>query len=334
MTFLPQEIAEYFQKHGPFIRVTIIQAQGSTPREAGAAMNVSASTISGTIGGGALEFDAIDHARSLLDKDSAARWLRDAKAYPLGPSLGQCCGGHMRLLFEYIGEEEAELISRHDSSDCGYWARPVRTGLAPQYLVDGSASRLLPGPDYEKFKSAVREEKSGCALIKVDDEGSWFLESTHENKLSIYLYGAGHVAREVVRVFEGLPAQIVWIDTDETRFPTEMPPNVNRIIAVSPHEAANYAPSEAFHVVMSYSHPIDLDICHAVLKRGDFRFLGLIGSKTKKARFHKRLRELGVEEETLSRLTCPIGAGGPTGKAPAVIAISVAAEILRLAETA
>jgi xanthine dehydrogenase accessory factor len=119
-----------------------------------------------------------------------------------------------------------------------------------------------------------------------------------------------------------------------SRFPAPIPPHAKRLVAAAPHSAVSYAPDDAFHAVMTYSHAMDLDICHAVLKRGAFRYLGLIGSQTKRERFVRRLRELGIEGSALSRLTCPIGAGGPSSKEPFVIAIAIAAEILRLRETA
>src|SRR5712691_6344321 len=99
-----REIAE----HGAVVRVTVIRADGSTPREAGAAMLVGDGHITDTIGGGALELEAIAHARGLLARraDVAAPWKRDVRDFALGPSLGQCCGGHTRLLFEvFTGRE-------------------------------------------------------------------------------------------------------------------------------------------------------------------------------------------------------------------------------------
>jgi len=313
--------------------VTVIDAKGSTPRETGAAMIVSMHEAVGTIGGGALEHDAIAHARSLLNADSEVAWLRDTKTYPLGPRLGQCCGGQERLLFERYGAKEIDFVSTEIDMDAGYFARLTKTGTAPVQITGITDLGAAPRIAREQFHRAIGAAEDKYILASDGKaENEWFLEPIKKKLLPIYLYGAGHVGREVVRVFAGLAVEIVWIDTDASRFPDHIPTHAMRMVVASPSEAVAYAPDDAFHVVMSYSHPLDLEICHAVLKRGQFRYLGLIGSMTKRARFLKKLRELGVSEAALSRLICPLGAGGPTSKEPGVIAIALAAEILRLAE--
>jgi len=98
-------IERQLTEHDAIVRVTVIRADGSTPRETGAAMLVGVDHIANTIGGGALELAAIDHARTFLARLSppnpiSARWQRDVLDLALGPSLGQCCGGHAKLLFE------------------------------------------------------------------------------------------------------------------------------------------------------------------------------------------------------------------------------------------
>lgn len=293
---------------------------------------VSAREMAGTIGGGALEFDAIAHARRFFEKDEVQIWLRDVKDYPLGPQLGQCCGGHVRLLFERFGAEEITHIATM-IDHARYVARPITSGTALNGITGSEGAKAAPDIVHMQFQRFEKENGAGakCALLG-SAEGEWLLESVSEKPIVIYLYGAGHVGREVVRVFEGL-SEITWIDTDEDRFPDPLPGHVQRLIVAAPHEAVAYAPDNAFHIVMSYSHPLDLEICHAVLKRERFRYLGLIGSMTKRGRFLKRLKKLGIKDADLSRLTCPIGADGPKSKEPAVIAISLAVEILRLAET-
>ena len=85
---------------------------------------------------------------------------------------------------------------------------------------------------------------------------------------------------------------------------------------------------------MTHSHRLDRDLVEAILRRGDFAYCGLIGSRTKRRRFESRLEAKGLSEELLSRLTCPIGIPGITGKRPAEIAVAVAAQLLQLHEQA
>src|SRR4051794_30947429 len=93
--------------HAVLVRIATVR--GSTPRESGAAMVVSADSIAGTIGGGHLEFHAIDVARAMLEQGSASRTMD----LELGPLMGQCCGGSLSLSFEPVDAPLAEqLISR------------------------------------------------------------------------------------------------------------------------------------------------------------------------------------------------------------------------------
>ena len=82
--------------------------------------------------------------------------------------------------------------------------------------------------------------------------------------------------------------------------------------------------------MLTHSHKLDLDICDRVLRRGDFAFLGLIGSATKKARFLSALKGRGHGPAALERLVCPIGLPQVPGKQPMAIAVAAAAQLLAL----
>jgi xanthine dehydrogenase accessory factor len=91
-------------------------------------------------------------------------------------------------------------------------------------------------------------------------------------------------------------------------------------------------PAGAFYLVMTHSHPLDYEICEQVLARDDFSYCGLIGSRSKRRRFEKRMRRQGMPDARLARLTCPIGVRGIDGKRPGEIAIAVTAELLQVRE--
>jgi xanthine dehydrogenase accessory factor len=151
-------------------------------------------------------------------------------------------------------------------------------------------------------------------------------------RFHLQLYGAGHVGRAIVRLLAGIDCRVEWIDERESEFPSEAapePPHIQRL-CVEPVEAelAN-APPGAYYLILTHSHDLDLRITDAVLRRGDFGFCGLIGSKTKRARFEHRMRDRGITPEVLARLTCPIGVPGITGKEPEVVAIAAIAQLLQ-----
>jgi xanthine dehydrogenase accessory factor len=254
-------------------------------------MRVFERTEQGTIGGGHLELDAIAQARRMLRQASCEPPIQSVqservaaahssgetqiKRYPLGPSLGQCCGGvvHLRLT-------------------------------------------LLPAGDDLTILALEQAEQAGHAPLA--------------------LFGGGHVGTALVRVLADLPFAVTWVDSRDEVFPTAVPANVRCEHSNPVQAAVNHLPSNSAILIMSFSHAEDLDIVAACLQRvrerGDLPFIGLIGSKTKWASFKHRLVERGFAAAELSRITCPIGVAGIAGKEPAVIAVSVAAQLLQTAQ--
>jgi xanthine dehydrogenase accessory factor len=143
----------------------------------------------------------------------------------------------------------------------------------------------------------------------------------------VWVWGAGHVGQAIVAVLAPLPGvAVTWVDTDAARFPETIPDGVTRLAAADPAAAAAHAPPAAEHYVLTYSHALDLALCHALLTRG-FARCGLIGSATKWVRFRRRLAELGHAETEIARIRCPIG-DPALGKHPQAIAVGVATELL------
>lgn len=243
----------------PAALVTVAQARGSTPREAGAAMLVTADGIAGTIGGGRLEWEGIARARALLAGGQASASLE----LPLGPAVGQCCGGHVRLDLRRAGTAELTQLEADEAAD---------------------AARLP----------------------------------------HVLLFGAGHVGRALATALAPLPLRLCWIDQRPQEFPPEPPVGVETAVTPRLVEMVQASPPGAAYFVLTHSHALDFAVTCAVLERGDFAYLGLIGSGTKRAQFERGYRELGLSSE---RLVCPIG-GAVRDKRPAVIAALAAAELL------
>lgn len=322
------------------IMVMVAVVEGSAPREAGAWMLVNDETTRGTIGGGQLEFEAIAHARRLLGEaaDDGTAWQRNVRAWPLGPSLGQCCGGAVRVLFErYGGHERRQLADILGGAEAdGVVVHPFEPGRPVRVLRSRQEARemalplakvagdMLSGAQARRVQVVAGPSgNDGCIIVPIGRKAT-----------PLFVYGAGHVGRAIVKAVAELDFDVHWVDTHEERFPEVFPGPAVRVVARDPAVIARAAPSQAFHLVLTYSHAIDLAICHALLTAPAFGFLGLIGSETKRTRFIKRLREGGVSEDALARLTCPIGIGRLRGKAPATIAISVAAQLIEKLEEA
>lgn len=285
--------------HGPIARVVIAAVAGSSPREVGAAMLIWPQGQSGTIGGGALEFQAAARARDMLTTGAKHALTREA----LGPSLGQCCGGTVTLL--------TEVFDLMDLPTQQVFARPVEGSPMPL-----AVSRLL-----------ANARGQGKPPLPGLVQG-WMVESIAKPTRPLWVWGAGHVGRALVHTLAPLPdLAITWVDVDATRFPAAIPDGVTMLPATDPALLLQHAPQNAEHLILTYSHTLDLALCHAALAHG-FARCGLIGSKTKWARFRSRLASLGHAPETIARITCPIGDTG-LGKHPQAIAIGVAAQVLQ-----
>ncbi len=311
---------------GGLVSVIVAAADGSAPREPGAWMLVDGTGQTGTVGGGRLEWEATRTARDMLAAP-AGPWLRDLRDYPLGPDLEQCCGGFVRLFYERIGPEELAQIPGPVPAG-GLVLHPVASGPPVEIAGGRQAAKALP---FAAAKPAV-EILSGRApratVLTPPEAERWLLRPVDPPGRPLYLYGAGHVGRAIVRALDGLPFAVTWIDTDEARFPPDVPGGVRRLATRDPAGIAAAAPDGAFHLVLTYSHAMDYDICRALLAGNRFGFAGLIGSGTKRARFFKRFRDEGLGEAALARLACPIGLPGIPGKEPATIAVTVAAQLL------
>ena len=270
MTALAPILRELLARGEAAIVVAVARVKGSAPRGVGTRMLVTANGIHGTVGGGRLEWEAIDRARDLLHRGVAAATMD----VPLGPEIGQCCGGFVSL-----------DLRRADAVVCA--------------------------------ELAAREREE-CGRLPL-----------------VLLFGAGHVGKALAYALAPLPLRVRWIDGRAGEFPS--PPIAGPEVVVTERALAEVeaAPAKAAYLVLTHSHALDSMICAAVLQRGDFAWLGLIGSRTKRKRFERGFRELGISEQRIARLVCPIGGTRLKDKRPAVIAALVAAELLHaLAEPA
>ena len=150
----------------------------------------------------------------------------------------------------------------------------------------------------------------------------------------LQLHGAGHVGRAIATLLATLAVAVDWFDERDEEFPvttalgSPWPARIRRISADTIEAEVRHAPPGAFFLVLTHEHALDLRIVEAILGRGDFAFCGLIGSKTKRAKFVRRLEERGLAPAAIARLTCPIGLDGIAGKEPEVIAAAVVAQLL------
>lgn len=254
-------LAAFLGKNPLVIRVVLTQVRGSSPRDEGTEMFVSGDGLWGTIGGGQLEYMAIDVARDMLRGGDAQRDMD----VPLGPEIGQCCGGRVEIQL-------------------------TRMSIA------------------DKRAAETRAQQRQAAMPHA------------------YVFGAGHVGRALANILQHLPVHCVLIDTR----PAEIALNsaqVDARVSALPEADISNAPAGSAFVVLTHDHALDFLLASAALARGDAAYVGMIGSKTKRAKFRNWTHE-NCGGQTIEQLKCPIGVSGSRDKRPSVIAAFVAAEVM------
>lgn len=289
----------------PVAMVSVLATEGSAPRGAGTRMLVTQAATQGTIGGGRLEWMATAQAREILDLPPGAWRVQD---YPLGPLLGQCCGGRVRLLVEHV-----------DPAGLGWLAAAERGGVLVTRLGDRGLERAVVA-DASSVALPARGERPG--------PGAVLTEPLTDHARPLWLFGAGHVGQAIAAHAARLPLRLAWFDT---RAAFAAHAGVTVVDADTIADCVAEAPAEAAIVILTHDHGLDYRLTLAALRRPAVAFVGLIGSATKRARFMGRLARDGIDADALARLTCPIGVPGIIGKEPDVIAIAVLAQLLQLA---
>ena len=319
------ELSDVAASGEPAVLVTVAGIRGSAPREVGAKMIVTATQTIGTIGGGQLEYQSTRIAAGLLESRELI-----VRPFPLGSSMGQCCGGVVDILFEPIGDGYPawlrDLTALHGQQVPAIVATHLSSPVPAKAVITADEVYGNDAPD-QAIVERGRELLESRAKPLRDDH--FFFEPIVIADLNIAVFGAGHVGAAVVNALATIDCNIRWIDSRRKMF-RAVPGNVRAVVASEPALEVAAMPPGSYFLVMTHSHALDYEICGRILNRRDARYCGLIGSRSKRRRFEKRYRQQGLEENLIERLVCPIGMTGISGKKPAEIAVAVAAEILEL----
>ena len=318
------------------IAVAVASTKGSVPREAGTRMLVTSQGTFGTIGGGHLEWKAIEIANQMLSSGGAP----SMKRFPLGASLGQCCGGLVNLLFEPVMPNadwvDAALAFYRRAENYIVVTSTRGNIVGGKLLVTanefvGSLGDEMRDRDAKSISRKRLVANQASTILSVSGE-ELFFEYLPAANFNVVLFGAGHVGRAVVKILADLPCNVSWIDSREQPFPVQIPHGVETRINDIPAEEVANARAGSYFLVMTHNHQLDQEICEAIFKRTDFAYFGLIGSMSKRRQFERRLQAHGIPAPRLAEMTCPIGEGGandPTCKQPMAIAVSVVMELLQ-----
>jgi xanthine dehydrogenase accessory factor len=265
------ELSDLMAAGESVVVVTVASIRGSAPREVGAKMIVTETETVGTIGGGQLEYQCTRIAYEMLNGDSGAT----LRTFPLGSSMGQCCGGVVDVMFEPLanglpvwlrdlkalhGQREAAIVVTGIGS-----AMPKGVVTADNEFGDNALSAKVVA----EARAFLRCGGAACGNADV------FLDPVVGSNFNIAVFGAGHVGTAVVNALSNLDCNIRWIDSRRNVF-RKTPVNVRAVESSDPSLEVAAMPAGSCYLVMTHSHAIDFDIVDRILRRGDSGYCGLI----------------------------------------------------------
>ena len=305
------------------VLVTIIADRGSAPRGAGSQMLVGGEgRILGTIGGGAVEGKADAMARQLLTQQRSCCHLfqlHDAAK----ENIGMVCGGDVKVQFQYIPGTSAtwetlagKLLEMTSNRQSGWLA--LKTDGSEPSLLSGNGAALLgdaiPGEmTAEGWKPQI-SEKSFCLPLPIGERA--------------VIFGGGHCAQALAPLLHTVGFRVTVFDERAEYACRENFPTAEHILTGDYTKIGDSLQftSDDYIVIMTNGHSYDLEVQDQVL-RGDFAYVGVIGSRRKTAAVNQKLRERGISEDAIARVHTPIGTA-IKAVTPEEIAVSITGELI------
>lgn len=311
---------------------TIAASRGSTPRGAGARMLVTAEgDTAGTVGGGAVEYRAGALARSMLAERRSGFETYRLSAGEIA-DIGMICGGDVEIFFQYF-----------DPADSG--AREAAARVL-ELLDRPGASWLVTAAEGSGWRMGTYDRQNGLRGLDLPPEtleeglleGRGMLERQGERALfaqplvragTVYLFGAGHVSRELAHILSMAEFRtVVYDQRSEAAWRAFFPDAAERICGPFGEALDRLEPitEEDYAVIMTPGHQGDYEVLSQVL-RTPAKYIGCIGSRKKVSAARERLLADGFTAAEIGRVWAPIGLpiGGET---PAEVAVSVAAQLI------
>jgi xanthine dehydrogenase accessory factor len=271
------------------VLAVVALSKGSTPRDAGVAMVITATDARGTIGGGHLEHETIRIARGFLrDGQGPGTWL---VRFPLAASLGQCCGGVVTIAFSRIDSTSATWLA--PVMACAQATTPFAlvSCVAPDARAQGRVvvtaddvrgslgDVALDSAAIAAARVRLRGGSEGAAIVARENDAlhPLLVHVEHAAAFPVLVFGNGHVGRALVEVLGAVAAQVTWIDSRQADFPSGVPANVEIVVTDTPEDVIGDAPHGGYVVVMTLIHGLDFGLVEAALESEEGRYMALLG---------------------------------------------------------
>ena len=336
MKKLLDSVIAALEANEPVVLVSVISSSGSTPRGAGAMMVVfTGGESSGTIGGGAVEFEAQKHAMRLFS-DKASHITSYTLAKNDVADLGMICGGDVTVFYEYFDPAESRSLDLFrymretlDKNEDSWLVRRIEDGKAPETTVfdnDGIHFEILSEADVIKPLLENPRKPGGVGDGSEGDTQYYTEQLVRAGR--VFVFGGGHVAQELVPVLSHVGFSVVLYEDRENFARKELFPDAVETILgeFTDIQEKITAGQGDYAVIMTRGHQKDYEVLEQML-RTPAQYIGCIGSAKKLGAVKQRLLEAGVPEAGFGKLYCPIGLS-IKAETPAEIAISIAAELI------
>jgi xanthine dehydrogenase accessory factor len=307
-------IREELSEKRKVMLVTVVERNGSSPGVVGFKMAVSESgEMSGSIGGGVMEYNMVNLARKELQKSNLKPFIKHQIHQPDAgqDKSGLMCSGEQTHAFLPLDKSDFETINN----------MVIKLDIGENGLLQLSNKGIV-------FNDTINTD-NGIEYQKKDDE-NWEYTEQIGLKDTIYIFGAGHVSVPVSQIFRLLDFKVVLLD-DRKDLPTfENNMYVHQKKLVDFKNISDIVPegNRSYAVIMTVGHKSD-EIVLKQLVTKNLKYLGMIGSKKKVQNTFESLIKQGIKESELKKVDSPIGLD-INSKTTAEIGISIAAKVVQV----
>lgn len=332
MKGLVETLQFYMEEGREVVLLTIYGRTGSAPRGAGAHMIVGEEgRLFGTIGGGAVEYEAQQQALKVLEEKvscCAHYYLKQNEVQ----DLGMVCGGEVDVALTYLNPENpmmresisfADRLQKREESIWLILDITEQTGGQAAFYgrKSGTAGMKVPEDVIDGMLSAF-------GTVEVSGRRYYYERLTQPGK--VYIFGGGHVAQALVPALAAIDFTCVILEDREEFSKPELFPKAEKILKIDMQRIEDFVKitEEDYVCVMTRGHKDDTLVQEQILKT-PARYIGVIGSRKKKAAVFGALKRAGFTDTDLERITTPIGVMIPA-ETPAEIAVSIAAQLIQI----
>lgn len=296
------------------ILIVVIDCKGSSPGRVGFKMAVSENgDISGSIGGGVMEFNMVELGRKLVanvtSESIIKRQIHNSEAE--FDKSGMICSGEQTHAFIPLTHSDLETI--------GQIRNCINIGEKGVIAIEPNSISFTKDDSQEIISST-----------RIDSPNSWEYKEQVGLKDTVYIFGAGHISLPLSQILRMLEFRVVVYDNrnDLSTYTANTFAHQKQIIDY--HNIAGLVPESQnnYVAIMSFGHKFDQIILKQLLPK-KLKYLGMIGSKNKVQSIYDSLRESGFTDSDFTRVDSPIGISIKS-QTPAEIAISIAAKIIQV----